>query len=1232
MLPAVAEFHVRALPHPLRMDWVSFSMRVGASVEDALVALVERSGVEPSLLATSAVVLSDETVVREAWATTYPRAGQTLYVRALPGGDFGSILVQVAAIGLNFLIPGSGWVVTAIKAAITVAGALIAQAIAPTPRQRANGREDPVTARYSVKGIRNEMRPYGTRPKVLGRVVKYAPPYAGTTYTEILGGDNQALKAVFFVSEGPTAISNIEIGGTPITNFKSVAYEIRNGYPSDPPLTLIPRQVREEALSIQLRAVNGFSERRTEPDTDRITLDVLFPNGMGRVTDRNVKFGIVVVFEVQYKLATSGVWAAAPLDGSSSAGVSFEGGGRFNVAGYSKSAIRRSVGFNVPRGQYDVRIRRVTIDDQSDNVGDNQSTTFEDSFWTGIRSHYNASPINITGVALIAVSIQATDQLNGQLDQLTCTAQSILPVWTGSAWVEQQTREPAWCYCAVLRGAPSNARPLADNRIDLPRMLEWAALNQAQGITFDGVISERSSVADVLADIAGTANASPTVRTNGKHSVVLDAPKTEITQSFTTRNAAESQARRLWVQQPHALRVRFPDERTAPQWNEILVYADGYSVANATEFENLDLPYTTNATIAHRRARRAMKASKLRPWVYSRTVDVEHVFCERGDLVTMTDDLLFWGVGAARVKSLTMSGADLAGVVLDAPLPMQTGQTYSFRFRTTTGYIVQRVVTVAGETATFTFDAPILSGDPMPAVGDLAQFGIFGEESVKVIVRSIQRATDRTALMTFIDYVPEVYEVDDEPIPDYEANITLPPIVNRGLPPKPLIESVTSDEPVLVRTSDGGFSSRIFVRFSLKQLQGQATAEIVQVRYRIRNFDLNWAYTTVPASSTEVSLTPVEDGQLYEFGLRTVSQLGLASEWAEGTERVIGKTSPPPGVLELVREGAYLVWQYPDPPPDFAGFRLRAHFGTVADWGTARPLHEGLVTETRYALGPMAGTQTVLLKSVDTSGIEATDATVIVLNLGDPIVENVLLTQDEDATSFPGVRAGCTLVSGDLKADVESSPPFWTNDAALFWTGDANAFWPGTTYKPMSYVATYEPVTDHIGAMVRLALTVTGEYTVEYRLNSTPLFWTGDSNAFWTGDANAFWSPAILSDWRPFGGEIGPIVDDDTRFEIRVSVVGGRVQGVIDQFDILVDVPDVLELLQGVAISNTGTQLVPTKPFRAVKGVRLTAHGAYSASIRAGDYDLTTGLIVDCHALATGLATAGNVTAEIQGY
>ena len=41
----------------------------------------------------------------------------------------------------------------------------------------------------------------------------------------------------------------------------------------------------------------------------------------------------------------------------------------------------------------------------------------------------------------------------------------------------------------------------------------------------------------------------------------------------------------------------------------------------------------------------------------------------------------------------------------------------------------------------------------------------FGEESVLQIVRSIERSTDRSAVMTFIDYVPEVYSVDNEPIP-----------------------------------------------------------------------------------------------------------------------------------------------------------------------------------------------------------------------------------------------------------------------------------------------------------------------------------------------------------------------------------------------------------------------------------------------------------------------------------
>ena len=69
-------------------------------------------------------------------------------------------------------------------------------------------------------------------------------------------------------------------------------------------------------------------------------------------------------------------------------------------------ALLRGFQFAVTRGQYDVRLKRVTPDSTSDLVYD------EVIYRTALRTIRYTQPINMTGLALTALRIKATDQLN----------------------------------------------------------------------------------------------------------------------------------------------------------------------------------------------------------------------------------------------------------------------------------------------------------------------------------------------------------------------------------------------------------------------------------------------------------------------------------------------------------------------------------------------------------------------------------------------------------------------------------------------------------------------------------------------------------------------------------------------------------------------------------------------------------------------------------------------------
>lgn len=1233
---------VTARPSPFRPELVRLEVEPGACVAEIIVRAMECAG-QPVRLAAYACVTIDERKVNKAeWLETLPPAGARVVINALPGDDFGSLFVQIAGFALSFAVPAFGPVVAgvsigqlAVRAGITLASSLIAQAIAPNPRQTLTGQRDaPTPASYSITGIRNEARPYGAIPMVYGRLVNFHPPLASLPFTNSSNANGDQYLHMLFGWMGECSVDSIKLGDTPIGALRAISYETRSGASTDTNVTLYPAQVREQALSIQLRQPNGYTYRTTEPDTDEITCEVLFPNGMGRITDRNQKLGIMVTFRVIVAPAGSSSFTPAPVVADNSNNVRIDGDGRFTVSAYSKAAIRRSVSFRVTRGEYQVGIARVTIDDQSDTSGDNQSTTFEDSYLSTIRSARFDPPLTQTGLAQIAVRAQANEQLNGVIDNLNCTVQRLLPVWNGSTWsAPQATRNPAWAFCDVLRGA-GNSRPLADARLDLATILTWAQACDAAGVTFDGVLSERSSVWETLQEIAATGFASPTVR-DGKYSVIHDKPRTTVIQHFSPRNSWGLKVTRLFGELPHAITVRFPNEATLHQADEITVYDDGYNAGNATLFEVIDLPYTTSALLAWKAGRRYLATARLRPRIISIETDIEFLICERGDLVRLSHDVMLAGISSARVKGGTYDGTlNMTAVLLDASVPMTAGQSYALRFRKSTGEtILAPVDTVAGDQTNLTFTTPLSSGGSQPTVGDLVLFGVSGSESIECLVRSIEPRSDLSATMTLVDYAPAIFTADTTTIPDFNPRITLRPIVQRKAPAPPIIVSASSDEAALIRIANGVFLARILVAYELRPTANNLPAESIQARWRANGGASDAEYTVVPVQTGLISIMPVEDGDTVVVELRSISSAGATSEWVSITHTVVGRTTRPPSVERFYRQSGAVTWPYPDPPIDLAGFRLRAHYGTSTQWETARALHEGLVTAPPFDISALSGTQTILIKAVDTSGLESLTAASVTLALGDVLTSNVVVTQSEDP-GFTGTLTGGTDTGTQIEASVLTAPMLFDPPGDPLYGAAGDPFYVGTVYSEMTYTARYTPQTSYLyDGILKLALTVIGPYTVDYRISTSPAFYGAGGAAFYGSGSAAFYDASAVGEWVSWPGELGPFETIADTYDIRVTTFEGAVQGIVSQFDLITDLPDVLDVLEDVAIASGSTRLPLTKTFRAITGVQLTVQtdGSGGISARIIDKDATLGPDVEV-LNAAGTAVNGVVDAIIQGY
>ena len=525
------------------------------------------------------------------------------------------------------------------------------------------------------------------------------------------------------------------------------------------------------------------------------------------------------------------------------------------VTAKQATTLRSAVSFKVPKGQYDVRLRRLTGDATSDN-------TFDECMWTALRTVRSTAPIKMQGLAVTAIRIKATDQLNGMVDRFNGVVQALIPDYTGSEWVVQPTSNPASIYRHILQGAGNN-RPLGNARLDLQKIEAWHTRCRLAGHAYDAVIDYDTSVRDVLQDVAALGRASPAI-VDGRWSVVEDIAQSVPVQHFTPRNTFGFEAQKAFDDQPQALRVRFINRDNGWAADERLVFADGVSETTATHYETLELAGVTSADQAWKHGRYHLATALLRPERYQFNTDIEHLVCTRGDLVRLTHDVPMFGVASARIvgRQLDEDGK-VQALVLDAEVTQETARTYSLRCRTETGgSLVLAVETTAGRQHVVALAATV-DDAAAPQIGDLVMFGESGQESVALIVKSIEPQGDLSAKITCVDAASEIYAADQGAIPPFKSNISAANLVH--LPPAPNIAEIQSGEESLIRNADGSLTTRVVITL-LPPVHSHPL--ITQVLVRGEGEQKFTPAEILSETATQISIVGLEEGQRYDLQLR----------------------------------------------------------------------------------------------------------------------------------------------------------------------------------------------------------------------------------------------------------------------------------------------------------------------------------------------------------------------------
>ncbi len=891
-----------------------------------------------------------------------PPDGSTVYIKIVPAGGggnkaqgkktgwLGALAVGIGAVMVmtGFLAP-LGTLLIGSGASMIASGIVLYNIDIPDPGDGGSSKQDP-----SIRGSRNKENQWGSIPVILGRHLLY-PDVAAKPFTSI-SGNQQYLHQLFCAGYNDIDIEldSIKIGDTKLTELSAtkninnilagtdgvVSLEIiKDGSSS----TIYPTVCRELTINKEVKkylsdGTSGAIINTTPDKTTKISVDLIFPNGLFRYNYENKVRPEGVEYVAEYKLTTEPDSSYAVLN-------------HWALNEEIQSTLRYQANITVPSGQYDVRVTRISTDSSENHI--------DEAFWSTLKSYTDDRPVRPEvqeKLCIIALKVRATDRLNGVIDQFNFIAQTNIKRYTGSGsgpslWTKALTSNPASMFLYTLQGQ-CNSDPVADSSIDWTALEEWYDWCDENDYTCNAVVSKSITISQLLNQIALTARAEFNKR-NSLYTIIQDKARPSPVQLFSPRNTWDFSSTKTFADIPHALEMQYVSETAGWADDQRVVYneTDGYGdgmgeTIPAVKKQKANLWGVTNADQAYKIGRYMYACTHLRPEVYNFNVDLEYLLCSKGDRALLAHDVPLMGLYWGRIKNRILDPEDenfVTGFILDEIINMETGNSYSIKIRMSTGQIITRDVVFAGGESDqvmlqLSFDISF-----SPDAGDHFAFGITGQETVDVIITGIEPMENLTAKITAVDYSPAIFDVDNPGfvIPPYDPKITVGGTVDDGLtkitPVEQDLYNLVSQRPTyaeIVSGFTGGGSDII------------PLAPVLTARSFIRSIALMWSQQSDITNLLKYELQVTDDTESGEwFALRTdgvdwKGELDGFTEIAAGEHWYFHANIPPAGTEE-------------EPASRQLYYRVRAitRKEDISEWSDVATAQTGLVDSPDISAG-----------------------------------------------------------------------------------------------------------------------------------------------------------------------------------------------------------------------------------------------------------------------------------------
>jgi Putative phage tail protein len=591
-------------------------------------------------------LVNGEPVLRKDWTAIVPNNSSVSFVR-LAGGWVAVIIA----------------VVVVVAAIVAVAVVMVQKqnpaAIGASPAEAGQQKNGGDTV-YSLSGERNQNKLNNVIEAAYGRNRMF-PAYAARPYN-VYAGNQQFQFSLFCIGHGWYDIEKMLFEDTPLHNFQDVEFEVVN--PGET-FDLFHDDVitSSEVQGIELFGTNEPEFRGptpafvTNPPFTKASLlefDVSFPNGLYELDDEGkpdtqaiqVQFFYLAIDDTG---AAKGTWKPLPLlvrhinptvatSANKKTNVTETTIPYFLKEMATLTPQRFTLQARVPAGRYMVKAQRVNDREKSAQAANQVQ-------WDAMRAFL--PPVKTYGdVTLVAVKARASNNLNNNAAQkFNVIATRKLHKWTQEhGWSALTvTRNPVWAFCDVFKANYGGRLP--DQFLDLAALKKLADTYDAEGITFDYIFDQRTTVWEAARAIALVGRGVPMLNGSRLY-IVRDTLRTSATAVFNQYNiVAESlnwQIALRPIQDYDGVEVEYVDADTWKQ-ETVLCLIDENDLGEHPE--SLKLSGCTNRTRAFQEGLYRRAVELFQREVIEFKTGVEGYLPRYGDLILVAHDVPRWGTG-----------------------------------------------------------------------------------------------------------------------------------------------------------------------------------------------------------------------------------------------------------------------------------------------------------------------------------------------------------------------------------------------------------------------------------------------------------------------------------------------------------------------------------------------------------------------------------------------------------